>query len=76
MEDEHSNNLLISTLQQIQEAKGFNDIQFAEFIGIDNSAWSLIKRGKRNPNVETLQRILKALPELEPIVMQYINPPE
>ena len=64
---------LIEAVKLHQQVKGLSDKAFARLIGIDNSTWSLIKSGKRNPGVKVLMAIASNIPEAVHVQVGKLN---
>lgn len=63
---------LFDALKQHQEAKHLSDGQLALMLGINRSTLSYIKRGKRVPGAKVLRAISRELPELQPLVIDFM----
>ena len=48
-------------LKELREKKGFNQLQFSEKCGIENSHLSRLESGKREPGLYMLELIAKGL---------------
>ena len=48
-------------IRQLRQEKGLKQEEFAELAGIDYSYLNQLENGKRNPTVEMLDKIAKAL---------------
>lgn len=48
-------------LKKLREKKGFNQLQFSEKCGIENSHMSRLENGKREPGLYMLELIAKGL---------------
>lgn len=63
---------LIEAIKLHQKVNGLSDKAFARLVGIDNSTWSRIKSGERNPGGKVLRAIASNIPELQLLVFQYM----
>ena len=54
----------VERLKRIQGGKAMTDKRFARMLKIDNSYWSLLKRGKRQPGRKLIGAALKTFPEI------------
>ena len=67
-------NDLIESAKQVKEQRGIKTgREFAQFIGITESEWSLLSRGLRQPRLKTVSLILTAFPELKREVFNYVG---
>jgi transcriptional regulator with XRE-family HTH domain len=56
----------------IQERHGLTGAEFAQQIGMSESAWNRVRRGERQPGVRMLQGIRRAFPETTELVMRVL----
>ena len=56
----------------IDKQDELTDQAFAEQLGISRPAWSMLRRGLREPEADTLGRILKVFPDLAEDVFDYL----
>jgi hypothetical protein len=67
-------NQLVQKLSEVQQIMGENDSQFAERLGTSCSAWSLIRRRKRNMGLKVLGGHVTAnFPALERYILAYLH---
>lgn len=57
---------------EIQERHGWTGAEFAQRIGVSESAWNRVRRGERQPGMRMLQGIRRAFPETTELVMRVL----
>ena len=65
-------NELVAVTKVYQEGLGLSDAQFASFLGINHSTWSLLQASKRQPGVKFIRAVARHCPELKPSVDDFI----
>jgi len=65
---------MIEKIIEEQQKLGLTDTEFAKYLGISISYWSLLKRGKRSlRNLDLLTLIGHKLPGLVPHILEYVG---
>jgi len=52
---------IAKNLKQVRLAKGLTQIELADKAGINSNAYAKIERAERNPSLDTLEKLIKAL---------------
>ncbi len=60
-------------LRQIREQKGISQDKLSDLAGLDRTYVSLVECGKRNPSLETIDKITRALDVKTWEVLKYIQ---
>lgn len=63
---------LINGIKVCQEKEGMSDSKFASKLQINQSLWSLIKRGTREPGAKVLKAFAREYPELHLSILNYL----
>lgn len=66
-------NKIVKAVRAWQELHKMNDIALSEILDIDHSAWSLLRRGKRQPGLKFLKSVAKNMPALQAYILEYIS---
>lgn len=69
---------LVQRLQQIQQAHGLKDGEFAKRLGIQRVSWWNIRTLNKGIGPRVMATIIREFPDLKPFVVEYIlesNPP-
>ncbi len=64
---------LIEAVKKYQSEHGLNDTQLAKLVGVDLSMWSRNKSGERPPGKKLLMGIMKNIPELGLMVIDFMR---
>lgn len=64
---------LIQALLAEQTRLGLSQEQFAEKLGINRSTWNWVRGGVNNPGLRVLSGIVKSFPELNPVLIEYLE---
>lgn len=48
-------------VRELRKARGFSQLELSEKVGIDRSYMGFLERGERNPSLEVITKIAKAL---------------
>ena len=64
---------LVERIKEVQRKYNLSDAEFCRRIGIDQSIWSRLKRGKANPSGKFIKGLLREFPELIPDYMDYVR---
>jgi len=64
---------LIEAIKKEQGERGLNDTKLSALLGIDLSTWSRIKRGVRPPGGKFLTAVMRNLPEIGLVVIDYMR---
>jgi transcriptional regulator with XRE-family HTH domain len=67
-------NPIISALAAHQTANGWSDERVAEQVGVSRQYWNFLRRGRRQPERETLIRIGTGFPHLQDAVASFLAP--
>ena len=67
------NTNFVEQLKERQAERKLADSEFAELLGISKPTWNMVKSGKRQLGVESLNKIMANFPELTIEIMQYIR---
>lgn len=63
---------LIAELEALAEAEGLSGRAFGLALGVNQSAWSRVRRGQERFGIKTCTRIVQRYPHLRPIVARYL----
>jgi hypothetical protein len=64
---------LIKMLIAKQDELEFSDVAFSEKIGMSRQMWAMVKNGDREPGKDFLVAIMKAFPEYQLDVANYLK---
>ncbi|MEJ5315227.1 MAG: helix-turn-helix domain-containing protein [Anaerolinea sp.] len=64
---------LIETVEERKQMLGWTDETLARALGVSRPLWSQIRSGKRRVTLEVVRGILRAFPDLEAQVMEYLK---
>jgi transcriptional regulator with XRE-family HTH domain len=64
---------IIEKVRQLQEERGINEVKFSEMLGISRAHWWMMKKGDRKPSAAFLSAVMRAFPELEGEVIDYMK---
>jgi transcriptional regulator with XRE-family HTH domain len=67
-------NPVISALAAQQSASGWSDATVAKRIGISRQLWHYLRKGERQPGIETMQQIAMRFPDLADAVRLFMAP--
>lgn len=67
-----SEDVIVTTLKEIQESLKENDALFASRLGVDRSTWALVRAGRRRPGPRLLGGARVAFPKLERQIVDFL----
>lgn len=63
---------LLAAIEECQKNRGLTDSEFARFLGIHYSYWSMIKSGRRPFGLKFLMVVAAKLPETHRLILDYL----
>uniref|UniRef100_A0A6M3KR07 Uncharacterized protein n=1 Tax=viral metagenome TaxID=1070528 RepID=A0A6M3KR07_9ZZZZ len=64
---------LVGIIVARQAQLKLGEVEFAKRLGVSRATWFLIKKGERSPGQKFIRGILKAFPELQLHIYQYLS---
>ncbi len=64
---------LIKAIEERKRSLGWTDEALARALGVSRPLWSQIRSGKRRVTLDVVRGILRAFPDLEAQVMEYLK---
>lgn len=74
MKSTHSTEFVDALIAQ-QHEDGLNDAKFSARLGVQQSTWSLVRRGKREPSTHFVRAALNAYPTLASRALDFFSAP-
>lgn len=65
--------ILIKAVEGEWVKRKWNQHDFCEYTGINESDWSRVRNGKRTPSLNLLTLLKQKLPEVSPYVEEYLD---